>query len=171
MILKDEKSPNSLNKEQKLSLEKELKPLITRLQQPTEIGSPQKEKQALATSILVAMQQYLTDNGKLNTECNDIRLYTQEGYTIITQLNKELSKNVLTVKGLEVASIVILSNSTVLDAFEQVLWYLFEFEPQLNPQGDVYYIIPSGNEDFTVYRFGLNILQKQYQNLIANNLL
>lgn len=171
MILKDAKSPNRLNKTQLMSLEKELKPTITSFFNMTNKVMSSEEKQALAIKVLDTLKRYLTDNKQLTDNPTNTRLYIHDSYTIITQLNKELSTNLLTVKGIGLSNIIILSTSTVLDAFEEVLGYLGEFNPELNPKGDVFYIVPSGDKDFALYRFGLSTLENQYRHLLSNNLL
>lgn len=171
MLLKDGRIPKSLSKQQQRVLEKELKPTILDMFQLTGKNNVSKEKQAKVTTILTTLNQYLGDSKLLTTNIVNYHVSTQRTHTIISQLSTELKPNLLTVTNLEVVNLVILSTSTVLEAFEEVLGYLTQFKHHLDPKGDVYYIVPLNENDFALYRFSLDTLARQYSTLANANIL
>ena len=173
MILNDKRNPNGLSKSQVHDLDTALKPDILRIFSLTKDSTLTGERQLLALNILSTVQHYLSYNDELKQDKYDFRITTRDKYTIIVQTNKELSNNMLTVKGLEVSSLLILSTSKVLIAFEEVLGYLKETQPDLNLHGDVYYIVPESakGEDFALFRFSLGVLKNQYQHIASLGML
>lgn len=173
MLLKDARTPKSLSKSQASSLEKEIKSGILELFTLTKNNASQQDKRALLIPIFDTLQEYLGHRITTEPHKTNYHVVTNKTYTIISELNIDLKTPLVTSVGLGIQDMVILSTSTVLEAFEEVMGYLTQFKPQLTPTGNIYYLVPldSKSEDFTLYRFNLGVLAEQYRTLTNAHLI
>lgn len=167
MLYKDARTPNALSKHQLKVLEKEVKPIILAMFNLTKDNTKTREKRASLIVLLETLQQYLGDNSSPSPNNHNYHVSPQSTHSIISKLKEDLNPTLLTVSNQKVISMLILSTSTMLETFEEVLGYLSQFKPQLEPTGNIYYIVPlnHSDSDFVLYRFSLDVLTKQFNTL------
>lgn len=162
MYLKDTKTQKQLTKPQQVKLENKVKKDILAMFSLTKENAQHKDKRALLIDIL---NNLVSELGQ-TTVSLEYDVYTKPKYSVISQIKTDSSNHALSFTNFKVSNIVILSTSSTLEAFEELLNYITQYQPQLEPTGDVYYIVPFGDNDFVLYRYGLDILAEQHQTLV-----